>query len=280
MRATTAVSSASEQVRADPEQVRADPEQFPADPEQFPAEPGQFPAEQEQRDRYQRIYAAEPWAYDRLVSAEDCQGRLAPALASLVSLSGAHVVEAGCGTGRLTRLLVAAGAHVEASDGAAAMVAVAADRLAGRGPGSFNLQVADFSALPVAGGAADLAIAGWVFGHQCAWAADRWRESIAVGLSELQRAVRPRGVVAVLETLGTGSEEPAAPNEALAAYYAWLEDAHGFTRRTLRTDYEFASAQEAADVCGWFFGPAMGEKVRHRGSAVVPECTGLWFRER
>ena len=50
-------------------------------------------------------YASEEGAtaYDLLVSAEDCDGALPPALNDIRSLAGANVVEVGAGTGRLTR---------------------------------------------------------------------------------------------------------------------------------------------------------------------------------
>jgi hypothetical protein len=84
----------------------------------------------------------------------------------------------------------------------------------------------------------------------------------------------------VIETLGTGVDVAGAPNAELAAYYRLLEGAWGMAREQLATDYEFASLEVALESMGFFFGPEMAERVRLRGSARVPEWTGLWWRRR
>ncbi|MCD9030622.1 hypothetical protein LDO32_02595 [Luteimonas sp. Y-2-2-4F] len=40
----------------------------------------------------------------------------------------------------------------------------------------------------------------------------------------------------------------------------------------------FPDAEAAARAFDFFFGEAAGEAVRRRGSAVVPEFTGVWHR--
>ena len=208
---------------------------------------------------------------------EDCEGRLGPALAAVRPLAGARVLEVGAGTGRLTELLVAGGAHVLACDAAFAMLAEARRRQAlARVP----LLRADAVALPFAGGWADLAVAGWVFGHFSEWEGDRWRDRVDRALAEMERALAPRGALVVLETLGTGpafAGGPAAPTPALARYYAYLEGL-GFVRVEVATDYLFADVDEAVSVCGWFFGEALAEAIRASDSRRVPEWTGLWSR--
>jgi hypothetical protein len=46
----------------------------------------------------------------------------------------------------------------------------------------------------------------------------------------------------------------------------------------IATDYQFAGVDEAAEICGWFFGEAMAATIRARGWARVPEWTGLFVR--
>ncbi len=82
----------------------------------------------------------------------------------------------------------------------------------------------------------------------------------------------------IFETLGTGQRRPVPPNEALAAYYSWLEGERGFQRHWLRTDYQFANAAEAVAQIRFFFGTELADEVAARGAAIVPECTGLWWR--
>jgi hypothetical protein len=92
----------------------------------------------------------------------------------------------------------------------------------------------------------------------------------------MHRVAAPGGVLIVMETLTTGSLTPAPPTEGLAEYYAWLENEWGFTRQTIRTDYQFASVDEAAAKTGFFFDAELGAKILENGWARVPEWTGVW----
>ena len=96
----------------------------------------------------------------------------------------------------------------------------------------------------------------------------------------MDQALRPGGAVAIIETLGTGETEPAAPTPGLADYYDWLEKERGFQREVLRTDYVFPDVDTAASVTGCFFGPEFAERVRAERWTRIPECTGLWSRRR
>ncbi|MFO0756226.1 MAG: class I SAM-dependent methyltransferase [Byssovorax sp.] len=223
------------------------------------------------------IYERHAAEYDALVAAEDHKGNLMPAIEAIAPLAGARVVEAGAGTGRITRQLVARGAHVTAFDRSPAMLAVARAHLeAMQQPDRWTLAEADARALPVPKGEADLALAGWVFGHLRLWLPDGWRDAIGTALAELKRALRPGGTLLVIETLGTGRDEAGPPSPALAEYYTWMEREHGMKRLAIRTDYAFADVEEAARITGFFFGEAFGEKVRREGSAIIREHTGLW----
>jgi len=99
-------------------------------------------------------------------------------------------------------------------------------------------------------------------------------------LEECARVTRAGAFHIIIETLGTGRESPAPPNAGLAGYYEHLEQAHGFRRVELRTDYQFASPKTAAETCRLFFGDAFAQEVLRRGWSRVPECTGLWWRTR
>jgi ubiquinone/menaquinone biosynthesis C-methylase UbiE len=224
---------------------------------------------------YQEIYAKHADAYDELVAAEDCDGNLLPALERLIPVAGRRVVEVGAGTGRVTRLLARAGATVMATERSPAMLAVAQQRL-GVQP-NVSWYVASAEALPVETGWADAGVVGWVFGHFREWMPSGWEAELTRALAELSRVVRRGGVVVIIETLGTGSTEPAPPTPGLAEYYDWLE-ARGFVRSSVRTDFRFDSVDEAARVTGFFFGAAFGERVRQEGWSRIPECTGLWSR--
>lgn len=219
---------------------------------------------------HEEIYAAHAEGYDELVRAEDCDGNLIPALAAVVPLDGATVLEVGVGTGRIARAIAGRVRAIAGVDRAADMLRVARREV----PAVCR---ADARALPVRGGWADAAIAGWVFGHFREWMPDAWREEVAQALGEMRRALRPGRPLVVIETLGTGTAEAGPPTPGLAEYYAWLERAQGLARRAVvRTDYHFRDVAEAARVTGFFFGAAFGERVRREGWSRVPEHTGIW----
>ena len=126
---------------------------------------------------------------------------------------------------------------------------------------------------------ADLAIAGWVFGHFRLWMPEGWRDEVSSAVGEMRRVVRPGGKLVVVETLGTGHVEPRR-NDALDEYFALLEERFGFTRSWIRTDYVFSSIEEAARICGSFFGAPMEATIRRNGWATVPECTAVFVADR
>ena len=145
-------------------------------------------------------------------------------------------------------------------------------------PASWQLLCADAECLPVASDWADLAIAGWVFGHFRSWHAQDWRTHVQRGLDEMERALRPGGTLVLIESLGTGAALPAPPTPELAEYFLWLETEQGMRRHAIRTDYGFADVASAAATTGAFFGAPFAERVRAEHWSRVPECTGLWWR--
>ncbi|MGE0327074.1 MAG: class I SAM-dependent methyltransferase [Polyangiaceae bacterium] len=219
---------------------------------------------------YEEIYRDHAEQYDRLVSAEDCQGQLPATLNALVALKGCDVAEVGAGTGRVTRHLVAVGANVTATEAAPGMLELGKLRVP-----EATWILADARELPLDTASADVGIAGWVFGHLRHWEPERWRDEIGRGLQELTRVVRPGGTLIVVETLGTGHRAPKPPNAELAEYYSWLENERGFVCQPIRTDYRFESPSAALELVGFFFGEQKAQLVE---GASLPECTGVWSR--
>lgn len=227
---------------------------------------------------YQHIYTHQADQYDRLVAREDYQGQILAALQRLRPLTGLDVVELGAGTGRLTRLLAPLARSIQAFDASATMLQVAAQTLEGTGRGNWKVGVADNRRLPVADGVADLSIAGWSFGHSVSWHPDMWQREIGQMLAEMRRVLRPGGTMVILETLGTGRDTPQPPHAGLAAYYRWLEGEQGFSHEWIRTDYEFATLDEADELTRFFFGDELADRVRRERLVRLPECTGIWWQ--
>ena len=225
------------------------------------------------------IYREHPDKYHALVMAEDCDRQLISAIEARHELDGAQVLEVGAGTGRITAQLLERGAQVEAFEKEEAMLKVADRYLAGFESVRYELRQADARSLPVADNWADVAIAGWVFGHFRYWLPDDWRQEIGAAIEELDRALVDGGVGIIIETLGTGEEKPAPP-EGLREYYDWLENERGCTPEVIRSDYLFDDVATAAETMGFFFGAAIEERVHAEGSSRIPEVTGLWWWRR
>ena len=222
------------------------------------------------------IYNQHAEQYQRLVSKEDCQGNILPALTEIRPLEGCNIVELGAGTGRLTRLLAPLADTVWSLDISAHMLGVAARTLEAVGAGNWKLAVADHRDLPLVDGLADIVISGWSVCYLVSWSEEEWREQVGQAIREMERVLQDRGVIILLETLGTGYEEPEAP-ENLRGYFDYLEEA-GFNRKWIRTDFKFGSLEEAVELMGFFFGEEMATKVEGERWLRVPECTGIWWR--
>ncbi len=229
-------------------------------------------------DHFQEIYAKHADQYEAMVAREDYQGNILKALERIRPLAGLEVVEFGAGTGRLTLMLAPLVKSIRAFDASQHMLDITIAKLQRSGLNNWHVSVADNRSLPVDDASADLSIEGWSFGHFVGWYPDTWREEIGKAVGEMKRVLRPGGTVIILETLGTGREAPQPPNDALAAYYAWLEVEHDFAPGFLRTDYKFESLEEAERLTRFFFGDELADQVIASNWVILPECTGIWWR--
>jgi ubiquinone/menaquinone biosynthesis C-methylase UbiE len=228
-------------------------------------------------DHFEHIYTRRAADYHRLIAPEDADGNLLAALRGLMDWRGKRLLDLGTGTGRIPLALVGDGAHVLGLDLHADMLREnAVQRKAVRG--NLLLVCGDMRALPFADRCADAVTAGWAIGHSRGWFAGEWQSQIGRMLHEMERIVAPGGWLVIFETLSTGALTPAPPTEGLAEYYTWLENAWGFTQRVIRTDYQFASVEDAVARTEFFFGAELAEKIRANGWARLPEWTGMWTK--
>jgi len=226
-------------------------------------------------DHYAEIYAHHAEEYEQLIAREDYMGNILAALQELTPLLGLDVIDMGAGTGRLTRLLAPFARSVCAFDTSAAMLAVARMHLEAESAHKWRVAVADHRALPLESHSADLAISGWSLCYTVVWEQD-WQAELGRALAEMRRVARPGGTLVIVETLGTGVATPAPP-EGLKHYFACL-DAEGFASTWIRTDYRFASVEEARALTTFFFRDDMSDRLASREPAILPECTGIWWK--
>ena len=221
------------------------------------------------------IYLHEADRYEELVSHEDADGRVLPAIERIVSLAGKDVVEVGAGTGRLTLQLAPRVRSLTVFDGSAAMLQVAEKKLRNAGFTNWKIETASNQSLPTRNNVADVVISGWSVCYAYADNPGTEKESLDKVLTELQRVLRPGGTIILLENMGTGFESPNPPPHLLP-YFQDLES-FGFQHEIFRTDFQFDSPQHADQLSRFFFGDELADRIVEKGWSRVPECTGMWW---
>ena len=225
------------------------------------------------------LYGEHADAYEILVSHEDYQGNLPRTIQAIQPLAGTVAAEFGAGTGRVSGLLAGSVQRLLAFDFTQSMLRVTQGKQRRYSWKNVSLTLADSRRMPVRPGWADFAIEGWAFLQIAVWNPQDWQVQLVRALDEMQRVVRPGGRMILIETLGTGESTPkAAPFHRQV--YDFLEGQRGFAPLAIRTDYCFETLEQIRQVVVPLFGQAMLERlVRTEVGWVLPESTGLWWRE-
>lgn len=228
-------------------------------------------------DHFQHIYHHRAADYHRMITPEDTDNNLLPALEQITPLTGQRILDLGTGTGRFPLLLADRASQFVGLDLHAAMLVENKIQQIHQN-GGWELIQGDMRGLPLPNDWANVALAGWSIGHLRGWYAEAWQTQIGRILGEIHRVVAPRGALIIFETLTTGSTVPAPPSPELAEYYTWLENEWGFTRQQVSTDYHFDSVDEAVAYTEFFFGVELSTKIRQNGWSRLPEWTGIWSK--
>jgi ubiquinone/menaquinone biosynthesis C-methylase UbiE len=225
----------------------------------------------------EEIYQTEGDKYEALIAREDYQGNILQTLREITPLEDRVVYDLGAGTGRLACMLAPSVKQVRAFDISEEMLRVCREKFKVSGLTNWQVDVADHRQLPVEDHSADLVVSGWSLSYLATWNPDSWRSELETWMKEMERVLRPNGFIVLYESLGTGNESP-IPLQKLNPFYSWLDEM-GFQNKWIRTDYQFASLDEAEFLSRFFFGDELGDKVRGNGWQILPECTGVWWKQ-
>ena len=225
----------------------------------------------------EEIYKTEGDKYEALIEREDYQGNILKTLREITPLENRVIYDLGAGTGRLACMLAPHVRHVRAFDVAEEMLRVCREKLITSGLSNWQVDVADHRQLPVEDQSADLVVSGWSLSYRAVWNPETWKDELEKWLGEMKRVLRPNSFIVLYESLGTGNESP-IKLEHLEKFYPWLDEV-GFQNKWIRTDYKFASLDEAEFLSRFFFGDELGDKVRKNKWEILPECTGVWWKQ-
>jgi len=226
-------------------------------------------------DYHRKIYQTKADRYEALVSREDHQGNIMQALDEIVDPNDLDILDLGAGTGRLTLMLAPRAKSIRAFDASAEMLRVCRERLIASELSNWGVHVADHRQLPVESRSVDLVVSGWSVAYLYSWYPETWRDELGKWLGEMKRVLGRNSFIVLFESLGTGNESP-IKLEHLSGYYQWLDEV-GFQNKWIRTDYRFASVDEADDLSRFFFGDELAETLRQNKWVILPECTGVWW---
>ena len=226
------------------------------------------------------IYQNHAPRYHELVLAEDFENNLGSLLHQLVNWHDLSVLEAGVGTGRVTQLYIAQTATTVCCDQSQHMLDFAQKSLAAHSS-KLTFQLADNTDLPDFESTFEVFIEGWSFGHTIMACVNEQEilHTTNVLLENAMKNLSSGSTMIIIETLGTNADSSTPPHEKLGLFYETLVHTHDFSQHVIRTDYQFDSNEEAADILGFFFGDDMKQSVLARGTSTIPEWTGVWTRK-
>ena len=107
------------------------------------------------------IYRSQADRYEALVSREDFQNNLLPALQKIVDFNGRSVVDLGAGTGRLICMLAPFVEKIWGFDQSGHMLEVATARLRKSGYLNWKIKKADHRQVPMEDHGVDIVVSGW-----------------------------------------------------------------------------------------------------------------------
>ncbi len=221
------------------------------------------------------IYERHAAEYDQLVDAEDFQGNFRDYVLQVTDWERKSVLEAGVGTGRVTRIYADRAAIVTCFDQSRHMLDGAARRLA-KSRGRITYRVADNMRMPRVSPKCDIFIEGWSWGHSIIDVPESVESVTETLLQGVRSSLVDGAEMILIETMGTNTPKPIPPHPRLARFYELLVSKYAFHQVVIRTDYRFPTPDDAIRVMGFFFGSEMEQALRKSRLTDIPEWTGVW----
>lgn len=155
-------------------------------------------------------------------------------------------------------------------------------------PFAFSSATATASAIPPPAWAADthppchVILCAWSLSYlmRQQWGGDRWHTAIDHVLQHLWDTLEttpqpsgvspsPKAALVIIETLGKGVEGPSRQS----TFTERLETVWGFERHCVRTDYRFASREDAVAYTTFFFGKEIARQMAHTEAVALPKTS-------
>jgi SAM-dependent methyltransferase len=226
------------------------------------------------------IYQQHADQYEQLTAHEDYEHNLYAALTAIRSFDQIDVAEWGAGAGRVSALVAPHARSIFAGDLNPHMLRIAAAKYRHYAQLRWQVLAMDHRRAPLPDRVADVALAGWTLCYMARkFCGGLWQQHLTQAIDEMRRVLRPGGTIIIIETLGTGETEPHPMADWFAEYFDFLENDLGFQATWIRTDFKFDSLEQAAATISFFFGDEWAAKVRDNNWIILPECTGIWWKE-
>ena len=229
------------------------------------------------------IYKRLPHHYEAFMAMHDSLQNVEKVILPLLKPS-TIVIDAGCGSGRITNIVAPHVRRVYAFDSSPAMV----EHLEKAGFDNVKCSVAPLGAenipdfqLPEDNSSSDvIIIAAWslVCVKQANWANHAWKPIVSEIIQTWLTRFRPARIV-VFDNLGTGVSEQSRLGDLLAHVPVFRQ-----SPQLIRTDYMFPNREIALEMLTFFYGPQTAKHFtekcgweREEGGFVVPEVTGVYW---
>lgn len=223
------------------------------------------------------IYNSQAERYQELISREDIDANLLPAIENITPVERKRLLDLGTGTGRIPQLVENLTNQTIGMDLHWDMLRVNASQRKIKGHPRDLLQ-GDYRFFPFHDKYFDIVTAGWSISALLGQYNKDWKSQVDLVIQEAHRTVKHGGSIIIIETMSTASETPRPPAEELAEYYLWLEAEWGFASQVIQTDYQFDNLEQAVEAIEFFFGEEMAIIVREQKWVRVPEWTGIWSK--